>query len=380
MVSSKKIFLAGLISTILIIVAGVFYYYNQPTTEPNKEFIKVVSAYGSMTVDNVDFAKYAREFEQYLNKDISVPEEGRAKIHLSNAINEIDHERATLLLKEVALDTKYPDHIRSLAINWIVNDYELDSDRAFFRKTVFTGEPFGGFLASGDIELAMRRLNEYSFELTPNAIAGYRVAKWYAAELYKNPQLSAEDKQQLADKMSDWLEKADALLAAHQNAALPQRVGLAYELKARIRHLSARTDEDLKMAEESFQKALEVLWREPRTVFQVVYGARALLYYSSFLLRNEGGENKIKNIQSKLDGLFNYLAVVPEPRQRNVRFINFLIAARDSTEDDYPAVDFNRSDIERLYKAYPRSQTIVESLDYCTYIKGHPLERKETKC
>ena len=120
---------------------------------------------------------------------------------------------------------------------------------------------------------------------------------------------------------------------------------------------------------------LVALYLPPNNVFQAVYRPRVRNYYAAFLARAYGKE-RMDTITALLDPLFDYLIEYQDSQKRKGRIVKFLIAARDSTDPYYPSIDFNRSDIERLYMIYPRSREVIENLDYTEYIKERPPENQ----
>ncbi|MFH1990605.1 MAG: hypothetical protein ABIJ19_02000 [Patescibacteria group bacterium] len=385
-VNRKKIVLAVLFALLLLFgIGGAFYYFQYSERKSQQLFLQryeqSINSYRSLTPENVDFKKTADELGMLLKDSrisgLNLQEIGRLRIAYADSLNEIDPVEGTLVLKELAADLRYPNDVRYTAVNYIVNDYEIAPDYEFAKKYIFTGEPYKNFLQDNDVELAIRRLNEWSDEILPNVIANYRIAKWYASQIYQNPSLSPSDKNQFLNEMNDRLNKADELFSQYKNIMSNRAIGLAYELKARTIYLAGESGYKEK-TKEFFNESFKSLTSPPRSIFQAVYFTRASLYRLAFMAREYSDTQvEIERIKSNLKFLSDYLEAAQEPKQRNVRLVKFLITARDSINPKYPSPDFNQEDIKNLSRIDERFKKVIESLNYLEYIKGHPIERIE---
>ncbi len=372
---------ASILLLLLLAIAGIGVYYYQSQKESaerqaHEEYQKVTQEYEALTRTNVNFNEASKELEAALERypdGVVSRSRGITKIMLGDSLSEIDPQKGTEILKEVARNSEYPADIRARAINFIVNDYELNFiDRDFAVHVIFTGDNFEKLLteSNGDEELAMRKLNEWSSALSPGVIANYRIAKWYADHLYRSPTMPEDKKTELTIKMNEHVSFGDTLLSRYKNIMAPQRIGLAYELKARIIYLSGG---DTSEADEFYKLAIETYLLPPQNIFQTVYLTRSSLYRVAFLTRNYGVERE-EYIKRILNHYYEYLSVPQAPEKRNVRLVSFLIAARDSKQMDYPNVDFNRTDIENIKKYHPKFGALIDTLDLKEYVKGHPIE------
>jgi len=384
-----KLFAAALLA-VLALVASLVYFsperklvryvetgFTQVAEEVNKN--EVFQNYAQLDRETVDYVEEHRKLEEEAKKieDQFSLGAGVLKVMLYDSLSELDRKKNTEGLKEIANEVKYPPIIRSLAINFLVGNYELDfiEKPNYPRDLLFIGENFGNLLteAHDDVELAIRRLNERSYEIFPNPLSAYRIAKWYAGELYKNPDASPEQKKSLVDTMNRYVYEGDTLfdtIGKQNNILTPiQMIGLMYELKARINHLSGGEAEETRKL---FERSIAALRTPPVTAHQIVYMERATMYYHSFLMR----ENMVSSeyIQNNFRTRYDYLTNEQEPRKRNVRYISRLIAARDSTRADYPFLDFNRADIENINKFDPEFGKIIANLDLRKYVQGYPIE------
>jgi len=361
------------LATLALVVGGAWlYYYNRPEQKASR----IREQYFSATPDNVDFFAVAKNMEKLLadsSPSLLRETEAELKAFLGDSLSEIDRRRGTELLKEVAINPQYPNVLRVKALTYIADHYGLDfTDQNFARDITFTGEGFEHLLSEsgGDVELAMRKLNEWSNTLLPNLTANYRVALWYAEEIHKNAALQDEEKAELLEKMRAYLAEGDKILEQVKQTHAPVRLAIASALKARIVDLS---EGDPAEADKFFRFAMREYSRQPFTVLQLVHLANDGLYYAAFLARQSQEEQR-QRIIDMLEPIYVYLSTPQSPEKRNVRLVSLLVAARDSATSDYPALDFNKSDIDRISNIYPEFGQMIDTLDLKLYAKDHPAE------
>jgi len=369
----KSLVIALLAALILVVgIGGTIFYYNKPEQKASR----IQEKFFSTTPQNVDFFTTAKNMANFLENSssfISPETEGEIKVLLGNSLSETDRQRGTELLKEVARNPKYSNAVRVRALTYIADHYGLDfTDQNFAKEVTFIGDSFGNLLSEsgGDVGLAMRKLNEWSNTLLPNLTATYRIALWYAEEVYKNKSLSLEEKAVLLKQMDTYLAEGDKIFEKVKDTHAPVRIAMAYALKARAVYLSGG---DTSEADNLFQLAMKEYRRQPFTIFQLIYLTSDSMYYAAFLAR-QSGQTQGPNVTNLLQPVYTYLAAPQVPEKRNVRFVSFLTAARDSKTADYPAPDFNGTDIENIGKAYPEFGQLVDKLDLREYVKGHPAE------
>lgn len=361
--AKKNIFTSALV--LLLLSVGTIWYWRSYRPhliqrEASREYQAIAEDYYAMTPANADFHQTTERSEVLLSRYggvLSPAEEGTAKIVLASSITTGDRTRMVSMLKEVVRDQKYPPNLRALAINLIIDDYEINfTDSLFAKREIFSDGDFMKAFndASGDEALAIRKLNEWSLTFLPSAIPNYRIAKWYAEQLHQKAILPEIEKATLRQKIDEYLAAGDQLVSV---VAPAQRTGLAYELKARTVALSGGTREE---AERFFKLAMETYQRPPQTVFQLLYLRRSSLFYAAFLARNYG-MLRASDIQALLKPHYELLST-PQGRVQRPRLVAFLITARDLNNARFPALDFNQSDIEQLRKIYPEFGKVVEAL------------------
>lgn len=355
---------------LLFVIIGAFFYYlsYRPAAlrrEATRQYRKILQDYYVTSTSGEDFLKTADRIEKLLTDhqgNLSLEEEGYAKIVLGFSTTIKDRALGINILKEVIQNEPYPPAVRAFAINTLVDDYELNfTDRDFAKNVTFAGSLEDVFIRAGkDEKVAIRLLNEQSAALSPNVIAHYRVALWYASELYKRRPVSGQGKNELEQKMKDALAAGDPLLSEQSRV---HRQGLSYALKARAWYLAG---EDKNEVEKLFNLAEEKLMQPPLGMFQIIYMTHPGFYHGAFLAR-AFGESRKEEIRALLKEYYDYF-ITPQPRERrNIRFASFLVAARDSKDADYPAPDFNREDIKRISALYPELGAVIQGLDLEKY-------------
>lgn len=369
----RKLAIIVLLSVLILAIGGaIFYYYNQPEQRASR----IQENFFSTTSKNANFFTTAKDMENLLkdaSSSLSLETEAEVKTLLGDSLSETDRRRGTELLKEVARNLRYSNSIRVRALTYIADHYELDfTDSNFAKDVTFTGENFANLISEsgGDVGLAMRKLNEWSNALLPNLTANYRIALWYAEEIYKNAPLPPDKKKSLFEQMNIHLAEGDRILEQVKTTHSPVRLAIAYALKGRIIYLSGG---DKAEANKFFQLAMKEYGRPPVTIFQAVHYGYDSLYYAVFLER-QFGQKYNQDIIKLLRQEYMYLSTPQRPEKRNIRFVSFLIAARDSKAPDYPAPDFTKTDIENIGKIYPEFGKLINKLNLREYVNGHPAE------
>jgi len=360
---------------LLVSASGVYYFYQQKLQQQIlQEYRGMITTYQAISKEEVDFEKANRDLESFLNQyagKLPPREEGWTRVLWADTLSEIEPKKRTEILKAVANSSAYPVDIRATAINIIVDDYEINFiNRNRLTQDIFSGS-FENLLttSNGDVTLAVRKLNEQSFNLYPNAVADFRIAKWYADELVKNPALPEQAKTEYHKLINQYIGFGDRTLAQYGDTFTPQRRALMYELRARVLYLSRGDPEEV---DRLFKLALQALNTPSPDIFSIQELARIRFYYGVFLMRNK--LSTPEQIQALLLPIYEYLATPQDAEKRNVRMVSFLIAARDAQVKNYPFTDFNKSDIENLQKFYPEFSALIEVLDLKEYLKDHPLE------
>ena len=363
----------------VLVLAGGFLYYGQKwyaekrdtfRKEASKSYQKV---YIETHIPGKDFnsiRKVVKDWEELFSKyagGLSPHEEGEAKIVWSVALWIVNRGKAVALLKEVALNKSYPDRVRAHAVGGLVTNYELDfTDPDFAKSEIFKGEEFEKILveAKGDESLAVRKLSEWSDSLNPNVISRYRIARWYAQQLYLKNFTDETQKAEFSRKADEYLLAGDDLMLQYYALIFPALRGYAYHLKARTLYLS---EADPKEVEAAFENALKEYLLPPNNFYRKRYYTYTSFYYSAFLARTYGASRKEK-VRELLRPVHEFLT--SPGAEVGVLPINFLVAARDSQNDNYPYPEFNGKDLEKIKKIFPEFGKTVDGLKKLNYNGG----------
>lgn len=359
---------------LVVIAGGLFYYYRRISLAPEvalREYQKVKEEVVGMTLGDVNFYT-AREkldtFTKQYGGNLPPQEKGLVQLLSGRVLSTTDHLAAVRLFKKIIDSDQYPKDIRALAINLLMEDYEINFvDRNAYEKELFTGDNWAATLSNsgGDVTLAIRKLNEQSVLLAPNAIANYRIALWFASELHKSPPLSENTRKQFLEKIQEHLVAGDQFLSL---PSPKERKGMAYLLKARALHLAG---EDKERVDELFRSSLDSYYQS-KDIFSIIFSVFSSFYYAAFLDRNYG-TSRTDDIRSVLQLSYGFLEKPRGTGGRGVRLISFLTAARDSQDENYPYPDFNRTDLLKIGEVYPKLGSIINNLNLMKYIQGQNL-------
>ncbi|MBI4160168.1 hypothetical protein HY504_03300 [Candidatus Wolfebacteria bacterium] len=374
-INARKLLYVVIAMAIVFVLGGFAWYYTRPEQRAERKYEHIKKDFFATTPEKANFIEKSAVMTDFLNQNASFldpAEEAEMKTLLADSLSEINRPRATELLKEVARDSRYPTDMRVRALTYLADHYELDfTDTEFTTNTLFAGDDFGSMLvdAGGNVELAMRKLNEWSNNLRPNLTANYRLALSYAHDVYATSTPGGEKRNAL-QKINAYLAEGDKIFEEVKSTHAPVRLAIGYGLKARALHLSGGNPSEV---ERLFRLALKEYDRPPITIFQTVHRSYDTFYYAAFLLRAGGAVNAPRAVKL-LQPFYAYLSAPRPPEKRNIRFVSFLAAARDSVLDDYPAADFMRKDVESISNAYPEFGKLIKDLNLREYSKGHPAE------
>ncbi len=364
--SNKKKLL--IIIVIIFFTVGAFSYLafnffskyhqdkNQKTSELYEAKIESIIQNHLKNYDRSNSEKTVEELNQLLekNKNMNPENEAFAKIILGDNYSPKDPVKGLGILKEVALNEKYPSKYRSLAINTIIDYYDYLPSNQLFTGYIFKGEPFEGFIQEGDINLAIARLADYSNELTPNAVAVYRAGQFYSIVL-NNKNISEERKKELLSLVGDRLAKGGQLInSSEENAkwflTASQR-GLALRLQAKtLENLKFFGGQDISddIIRNIYKNSILLLEKEPVDRHMKFFSYYSRFYYASFLSKIDSEKNK--------DEIKNVLSPLQDPSVRNYQIFGFLRKLKNETD---PII---RKPIDTLSAVDPDFKKLIEEL------------------
>jgi len=370
MKNKKSLFAVSAVLLLISIGGGFFYYLSsEKHKQADQKTQSAMTAYGKTLAPEANFYVQSQEFRKLLVESselLSFDNRCKLKTFFADSMSGFGRDEAVGLLKEVILDTNCSARLRVMAVNFLINDHDFEPDYDLAKNRTFTGNVFAGFIADNDFELAFRRLNEWTIELFPNMLSHYRIARWYAWEIEKKPEMTKIKEDEYMAAVDKHLSYGDLLFDRRVNTLDNKNKGHVFEIKATIFYAL----NDLDRAEEFFKKALEAYNVPPITVFQRTYYKRAKSFYAAFLARNYG-ETRAKEVRNMLEPTFelDFLNSSLKPNFRDPRRVQLFIMARDSQQPYFPYPNFNRTDIESFYKIYPESRAVIEGLNYAEYAK-----------
>lgn len=376
-IKSRKLSYVVIGAAAVCLIGGAgLYYYTRPEQQAERRYKYIKEDFFSTVPEKANFIEKSNAMNDFLNQSSSFldpEEEAEVKTLLADSLSEINRPRATELLKEVSHDTRYPTEMRVRALTYLADHYELDfTDPGFAITTLFTGDEFGKLLsdAGGNVEHAMRKLNESSNNLRPNLTANYRIALSYAREVYATS-TSSDQKKNFLEKMNFYIAEGNRIFDQVKDTYAPVRLAIGYGLKARALHLSGGNSGEV---DKLFRLALKEYDRPPITIFQTVHRSYDVFYYAAFLLRTNGDLNA-ERVKKLLQPYYVYLSMPQPTEKRNIRLVSFLVAAHDSVSNSYPAEDFTQADVQNISTVYTEFGKLVRNLNLREYSKGHPAEQ-----
>jgi hypothetical protein len=293
-----------------------------------------------------------------------------AEVQLGIAQLWTDPVNATSILKRVSANERYPAHFRAGAILFALASYRHTGDQQFARTHLFSGEgQWRALLADGDLDGAVRRAYEWASSLSPTAEASYQLALWHGTRLLEHeadPGRRVRSEEQAADErlMRSHAEEGERLLARAvergtlhasyvQEALVYQLRGMVYD----IRHQLERSPELKRVAEESFESALQRL-ASPR-IASLDSGKRISSYvryhYAVMLARltEERLEDRRQDVRALLSPLL-------EDTDRGAPFFAYLrnVAAGQDHEQQVA----RRRRLAQLARVDPRVGVLLERL------------------
>lgn len=223
-------------------------------------------------------------------------------------------------LKDIANNANLAPWVRAAALNGMLNAYYYDRDPSVV-KEIFNSEPYNSFLVNGDVELAIRKLAEYSDNISPTAFAKLRIAFWYADELIDNKKLSQQMKKEYGAKIISLIKEGDVLFGDEMR----RNMHIGYVSRALFWHfralaLSALEVADLSSAdlgnfEESFNVALkfDIPERGESNNYMAEFSAYVHFYYAAFLYEIFG-DTRLADIRMHAEKVLQVISSAKDPQ------------------------------------------------------------------
>lgn len=331
----------------------------------NKEIVDVFDN-GISGSDSSDYnpQKIINEVENLMStgKNLSLGNRAFAKVILSELYRSSDYGKSVELLKEVISSDKYPAYYRALAIQGITDNYYFITSDSYYENNFFVGDYLGKFIENGNIPLAFMRLNEFSDQLFPTAIANYRVA------LYLSERIASDS--ELNQKKSDFeaagkrIEKGDQLMKSEisgQNGpALPYYMAAGdYMVKAQaLENLLFNYPDNKNITAENvieqYKESIRISEIQPVNFYAITASFYSRFYYASFLSEIDSEKNS-GTIIDELEPIINNAA-------NNKEFIVSYPIYRMLREQRVNQESQEGQAIDRLSKVDPDFKKLVEGL------------------
>lgn len=283
MSNSRKIVLVLLLAVFAIAIFYFFYIYQG---DHSAEVIKL----RNQAINIIDRSRNPAYSEAVakIEKALSLAkpnsaEEGALKINLARTKINVDQgigSQADIykLLKEVALNGKYPPSIQPRAffhIGDIFMDY-YNEDLA--RDAIFTGPVFKDFLIKDNVLLGMARIFERASD-GGQGLASLRAVDLYADQLLMNAHLTSAQKTEFSTKIATLVEMGEQYLAKVENRQLKpsqledytRKLGYLHRFRANIKEKllllspsSVKSDQDA--VTNIYKDALAILAKDDREI------------------------------------------------------------------------------------------------------------------
>jgi hypothetical protein len=117
--------------------------------------------------------------------------------------------RDIAIMKQLVSDPALSRYTRINTLNTLANLYSMSGRDPEVLTEVFKDAPYNSFLITGDPDLSVRRVYEWSYSQLPTSFAAINIARWYSEQLIRNPDQTAELTAEYAAVAQEYLNKAD---------------------------------------------------------------------------------------------------------------------------------------------------------------------------
>lgn len=338
------------VAVLLITLFGTYYLYF--LYEPRQWEVKYGEGNAFHYQGNVD--KAAEAFREALSSSSSANESGRTKVKLAFQLfqrNEGDDRiEAANIYKEVIRDNIIHPIIRAHAAFELIEVYgALAKDRELLKLAVFNDEPFSSMLKEGDMNLAVRRVYEFSNEIYPLPLTQLTIGRSYFSPYLRNSNLSADERTTAINRLKLWTEAAEDNFEARLIYYDKNLKAYAYRLDGENHALLADfTDKNYDRAESLYKRALELIAPE-KELWSFSEGLLVRWDYASLLARRDGD-----GAEERIDGLLNPLYELPPEFKDRTLFIHYFLSPENK-----PVI--YRQYIENVMNVSARFKNYMES-------------------
>src|SRR3989344_2255083 len=256
------------------------------------------------------------ELEVLIAGAASSREEVEAKTNLALSYLKSDIAKSMEIFKDIAANDEYSAARQAYAVEQIASLFMLSGQNreGTLPSLIFSGDPYASFVAGkpdkNNVPEGIRRLYEYSTEISSRPISEYRVAEWYARQAYYGKfdpkhlsgNISVKD---YTDKILDRLQSGDAAKMQLFLGSLDEAYALW--LKGYVMGLLADVTGESRYADDakgSFAKSLELLrqYQGPSSDYKMSQILWMSFYYASFMANHKEYMDR-----TAMDELMGYL-------------------------------------------------------------------------
>lgn len=344
---------------LVLILAGVFFYFYYAQKRAMVEKI----------IKEADELHHAGDNEKAIplfEEALKVLPEGIERLQvLANLATDLfvteddeNQKRAVNMVKTEIANANTPALGRAALVIVLGSFYTLAPDDEFRRNIIFEGEPYSSFLeGNDDLNLAQRRLYEYSSSFAPVSIAQLKIAYWYGEQLMINDNLTPQQRQQYANFISQQIRIGLSLLPRDAQWLSLSRVFqvrlLSQSLKGilAINDLGDENKQEVESAYENLISDFELNSGGPNGDVHA-YGRSldARLQYASYLARAYG--------QSRADKIAQVVQPITKTPPQSLFMIYLKSMTQGQSPTEYPSV----SELSLISQASPEFRSFLNEL------------------
>ena len=174
--------------------------------------------YAAMRDGNLQSALAASQSIQ-ADPNVSADEKARAILLTLGAGSRLSGDASAILadvqnLKESIINDEVSVPVRARLVSALAAQYALSGNDAAVFAEMFKTEPFSTYLVPRDIDQSIHNLYEWSYTISPTALATINLARWYSEPvLPRTSQLTWTMTDESAKRAEGYLLEADALVA-----------------------------------------------------------------------------------------------------------------------------------------------------------------------
>lgn len=251
----------GVIILLIIIIAGalsVFYYQTRRDAVSRAYREKIISAVNARARGDFGSSidKLLQAADQAPTTQFAAIDRFHAAIDLLTREQGDDRLRAVALLKVVANDSSLPLIQRANAMDTLLKIHLVSQDPDFMTAYVLNGPPFA-VTADTEIEEALRKGYELSFQTYPHSLAAFEIGRSLWVTL-RSKDIDDSKRQKLITELERWTQKGEELLPGTLKMDYgDSKLGYIYAVNGLARRALARFgDQNYELSGAAYLKSL----------------------------------------------------------------------------------------------------------------------------